>query len=250
MFGPFTHHVETPYDEFAPIYDEFMAVDFAQQIVPALDLLILRDIPSNSAVLDLCCGTGRVAAAIAQRGFRTAGIDSSPAMLSLAQRNAPAATLTLADVRSFRSPDQYAAVVSTFNSFAHVHSRADLTQCFRNVYAALLPAGRFVFDLSMHEQYLSRWRGSYSYRGRNVWCTIRPSYDPELKIATNSITIGQRHAKVEHRSHVTITQKCHHESEVLLALGVAGFSDMASYDAEADCGMKGESYRAIFVARR
>jgi len=240
----------SPYDHFAPIYDHFMAVDFAQQIVPALDRLLLNSLPRKSHVLDLCCGTGRVTAAIAQRGFRAAGIDSSPAMLSLARRNAPAATLTLADVRSFRSSRRYAAVVSTFNSFAHVHSPAALTCCFRNVRDALAPGGRFVFDLSMHEQYLRRWRGFYAYRGRDVWCTIRPSYDPALRIATNNITIARQGASAEHRSNVTITQKCHAENEVFSALGMAGLRDIACYDAERDCGIKGESFRSIFVSRR
>ncbi len=245
-----SRYVPSAYDRFAPVYDQFMAVDFAEQIVPALDQLVLHSLPHQSHVLDLCCGTGRVTAAIAQRGFRTDGVDSSPAMLSLAQRNAPAAALTLADVRSFRSSRRYAAVISTFNSFAHVHSRTELTRCFLNVHDALLPGGRFVFDLSMHQQYLRRWRGFYAYRGRDVWCTIRPNYDPDRRLASNNITIARQCANAERRSSLTISQKCHSEREILLALGMAGFRDIEIYDAERDYGMKGESFRAIFAAHR
>jgi SAM-dependent methyltransferase len=256
---------ETAYDPFASIYDQHMAVDFARQVVPVLERLLLRNLPVGSAVLDLCCGTGRVTHALVERGLRVTGVDASEPMLRLARRNAPGAQFMLADMRHISFSAAYPAVVSTFNSLAHVHTIADLVQVFRKVHAALVPAGALVFDLTMDEQYERCWRGSYSFAGEDAACTVRPSYDAEQRLARNDITLFKQfteHAtgadehsletttqRLETRS-FTIVQKCHTESDIHRALAAAGFERVESFDAEQDLGMSGESGRRFFRAHR
>jgi SAM-dependent methyltransferase len=253
------------YDPFASIYDRHMALDFARRVMPVLDRLVLRALPGGAPVLDLCCGSGRVTQALLERRFRVTGVDASEPMLQLARHHAPGAEFVLADMRRLALGSTYAAVVSTFNSLAHVHTVADLCRVFGNARAALVPGGVMVFDISMHRQYQHSWRGEFSFAGPEGACTIRPSYDPEQRLARNCITVVHRRSraaapdasdfpengnrKLETRC-FTILQKCHEESEILHALAAAGFTGIENFDAERNLGMSGESGRSFFRAMR
>ena len=46
----------------------------------------LAAVQSGNRALDLCCGTGDLALALAQRGAETTGLDFSPQMLEVAER--------------------------------------------------------------------------------------------------------------------------------------------------------------------
>src|SRR5512147_2371170 len=87
------------YDPFAWLYAHHWGADYHRQIPGLLDKVLLKLLPSGAPVLDLCCGDGRLAGVLAQRGFQVTGIDGSPAMLRFARENAPAARFELGDAR-------------------------------------------------------------------------------------------------------------------------------------------------------
>lgn len=60
------------YGEFAWLYDREWSEN-SLQFVPALDRLVLDGLPVGSRILDLACGTGQVAALLAERGYRVTG---------------------------------------------------------------------------------------------------------------------------------------------------------------------------------
>lgn len=66
--------ITSHYDAFASLYDRHMANDFAARVLPVLDRLLLGRLTPGAAVLDVCCGSGRVSAGLIARGFEvTAG---------------------------------------------------------------------------------------------------------------------------------------------------------------------------------
>src|SRR5512138_3347307 len=88
------------YDAFAWLYDREWGAN-SLTFLPALDRLVLDALPVGSRILDLACGTGQLAAVLAERGFRVTGLDSSPQMLAFARSHAPSVDFVLADARSF-----------------------------------------------------------------------------------------------------------------------------------------------------
>ena len=61
----------------------------ADRIERAMLLELLRPLAPGASVLDVGCGTGHFAAALADAGFRVAGVDPEPAMLSIASQRVP-----------------------------------------------------------------------------------------------------------------------------------------------------------------
>ena len=73
------------------------------------------------AVLELGCGTGRVAIPLAQDGHDVVGLDRSEAMLARAERHARREGVTLrlveGDMRSFSFSEAFALIAIPFNTF-------------------------------------------------------------------------------------------------------------------------------------
>ena len=168
----------TEYDQFAEIYNRHWGA-FGERVVGPLERLGLDELPPGSRVLDLCCGTGQLAAAILNRGFVVVGVDGSEEMISHARQNAPGIELIIADAREFELAAPVDMAVSTFDSLNHVMSLDGLRRVFARVRAALKAGGRFVFDLNMEDGFLERWNGAFVIDNEDEFIVAESSYDPE-----------------------------------------------------------------------
>jgi SAM-dependent methyltransferase len=110
----------------------------------AFCLELARDARS---VLDLGCGTGQLAAALAE-GRHVTGVDPAGAMLDVARRRPGGAAVEWieADARSLRLDRRYDLVVLTGHAFQVFLTREGRTEALRTIAHHLAPAGRFVFD--------------------------------------------------------------------------------------------------------
>ncbi|HWC04493.1 MAG TPA: class I SAM-dependent methyltransferase [Methylomirabilota bacterium] len=130
----------------------------AQEVARVLDLVGLRA-PEGKPALDLCCGPGRHAVPLAQRGMRVTGVDRTRFMLDKARERARLAAVDVelveADMRDFRRPAAYDLVISLFTSFGYFDSSEDDLKVLGNVRASLKPHGAFVIDV-MGKEWLAR----------------------------------------------------------------------------------------------
>lgn len=109
----------------------------------------------DAEVLELGCGEGRMAAALAENGRRVLGVDASAPMLeALDERLAktPAAVRARihterADARTLRLDRTFSHVICPFNVLGHFHDAEALRELLATVKAHLAPGGRFAFDV-------------------------------------------------------------------------------------------------------
>ncbi len=240
----------TDYDAFAWFYNRYWGATFADRFLAVIEQLLLTHLPGGGRILDLCCGTGQLAGVLSDQGFRVTGIDGSEPMLALARGNAPGVKFIAADARRFALPATFHGVLSTYDSLNHIMTLEELVAAFRNVHAALLDGGRFLFDLNMEEGYRARWRGSVAMVEEDNVCAVRARFDPETKLGRNHITMFRLEGEAWRRLDVTLTQRCYTAREVRDALGAAGFDDVSTHEAERDLGMTGDVGRTFFLARK
>lgn len=100
------------------------------------------------SVLDLGCGTGLLASAIAQSGAAVTGVDPAAAMLEIARRREGGARVTWVegDGRSVRLGRRFDFIVMTGHAFQCLLSDDDQLALLRTIAAHLSPQGRFIFD--------------------------------------------------------------------------------------------------------
>jgi len=240
------------YDAFAWLYAHHWGSEFHTQAMGVLERLVLRLLPAEARVLDLCCGDGRVARALVKRGFRVVGVDGSEKMLGYARERAPEATFYAADARQFVLKERFDCVLSTFDSLNHVMTRRDLQQVFRRVRESLEPGGYFAFDLNREGAYTDFWANSSAIVEAAVVSVAQGRYEGGKGVATCDITQFLLRKGLWERSDYTLTQKHHAHEHVMADLGKAGFGAIASLDAGNDLGMRGDigKFRTFYLARK
>ncbi|WP_354493013.1 class I SAM-dependent methyltransferase [Mesorhizobium robiniae] len=99
------------------------------------------------SVLDLGCGTGQLAAALADRRSVT-GVDPAPAMLDIARRRAGGQRVDWveADARDVRLGRRFDLVLLTGHAFQVFLTPEDREAVLATIAAHLAPDGRFIFD--------------------------------------------------------------------------------------------------------
>jgi SAM-dependent methyltransferase len=131
-------------EDFATNYD-LWAAEMTEDIPFYVELAMEADGP----VVELAIGTGRVAIPVARAiGRKVIGIDSSPAMLSQARESGgDLLDLRLGDMRELVLEEQAALVYCPYRALLHLATWADRRSVFERVANALLPGGRFAWNV-------------------------------------------------------------------------------------------------------
>lgn len=103
------------------------------------------------SVLSLGCGTGSHDLVLAERGFRTTGVDRSAQMLRcFREKRVPADSqvrIRRGDIRSMRLGQRFDAVISMFAVIGYQATDRDLTRALATAAAHLDRGGLFLFDV-------------------------------------------------------------------------------------------------------
>ena len=220
--------IYSDYDPFARVYNKYWGDEFTRFAFPLVERLVLRRLPPGASILDLCCGTGQMAATLTALGYSVTGVDGSPEMLRFARQNAPAATFVHADARSFTLPHRFDAAICIFDSLNHVMTAGELEDVFRCVRAALRGGAPFFFDLNLEAGFSLAWHDNFGIVEDDLLCVVRTSYDPENKVACFDVTVMTQDNGWK-RTDFTLRQKCHSPEEVLAALARAGLTGAEVY---------------------
>ncbi len=236
------------YDLYARIYNDEIGDRLSRLALLPLERLLLPVLPVPASLLDLCCGTGHLAAELTRRGYTIWGLDGSEQMLHYAHLNAPEATFLLADARSFSLSQPVHAVISTSDSLNHILQLDELSQVFQNVYTALSPQGYFLFDFNLESRYqAATWNGSLAggVTEDYAWAAQR-LYDGQL--GQVHLTIFQR---VDHdlwrRSDSCLTGRSYDMAAVQAALTQAGFTDIQIYSAQDDFDIQDWGVGKVYI---
>lgn len=176
--------IETSYAAYAAIYDTTGQGRHAAELsARVLNLLNERGVMLRS-VLDLACGTGTAALRMAAAGCAVVGLDSSAAMLEIAQARVRDSglpvTLCKADMRdlvcephpaaipapewgenplwSRAAPPSFELITCYGDSLSELLEEDDLEEVLGGVAALLQPGGYFCFDRRVLSEYAG-WDG-------------------------------------------------------------------------------------------
>lgn len=138
------------------MFHELRAVEEGRRV--ARQVLALAK-PPGRRVLDLCCGPGRYAVPLAQRGYAVTGVDRTRYLLDKARARARAARVPAewvrSDMRDFVRPDHFDLVLSIYTSFGYFADRRDDLTVLVKMLANLRPGGACVIDVGGKERLAS-----------------------------------------------------------------------------------------------
>jgi predicted TPR repeat methyltransferase len=136
-----------PYTRLAAVYDAIVVEPCHGEWAAFLDELWREDGDGVHTVLDLCCGTGLLAAELAGLGYDVVGQDGSEAMLAQARRRLPSSVrLVRSLLPSLAVEDVFDAAVCTFDGLNYL-SLSDVHATFAALSNHLRRAGWLIFDV-------------------------------------------------------------------------------------------------------
>jgi SAM-dependent methyltransferase len=241
------------YTDYAPIYEAIGQGAFAEELLGRI-LAALPEPPRRA--LDLACGTGAAALALAAAGAAVVGVDRSPAMLAIAREKAEAQgfpvrfvqadlrqlSVALRGVAPAARPDALAALslqpsalggpfdlaVCLYDSLNYLTGDDDLAAALAGVAPLLRPGGRLVFDLNTEHEFLD-WDESDQvvHDDGGILVYNRLSYEPTARLAHGRIVWFVREGERWRRGEERHVERAWTEPEVLAALADAGLRLLA-----------------------
>ena len=254
------HHdaSDDPYAQIAELYE-------AEHRNWTDDLGLYRALAARAGgpVLELGCGSGRVAIALAEAGHEVHGIDSSAAMLAiardkLAQRNLPV-TFTLGDLRRFERQRDVGLVICALDTLLHLPSADDVRDTLAAAHAVLRAGGLLALDvvhpspdlLAMRDGVVRRQSTFAGPGGTHVTHFVSWDVDPDAQtIDTTHFYDWMTDAGFVQRRTTSFRLRYIRRGEAEDGLRAAGFGDVELYgNAQLD-PFEPDSDRMIFVATR
>lgn len=136
----------SPYDPIARVYDPWSA-----SVTEDVEFYVEEALAAGGTVVELACGTGRIAVPVAKAGVRVIGVDGSEGMLAVAreyaEREGVELDLRLGDMREPPVDERVPLVLIPFRSLLHMTTEADRLRALRAARELLVPGGRLVFDV-------------------------------------------------------------------------------------------------------
>jgi SAM-dependent methyltransferase len=143
----------------APVYDDL----YGAQIEVAPLASLFATLMTGRNLLEFGVGTGRVALALAQKGWNVSGIELSREMVDLLRKKAGGDRLDvkLGDFTTTGFGKTFDIVLLNFSTLFLLRSQEDQVRCFKNAAQHLETGGCFVVETFVPDH--SRWT-----RGQNV----------------------------------------------------------------------------------
>ncbi|MCL2004026.1 MAG: class I SAM-dependent methyltransferase [Oscillospiraceae bacterium] len=254
-----------PYEHLAAHYDALMRdMDYGAY---AGHLLSLAGEPKR--VLDLACGTGRLALELCERGCDVVAVDASPEMLAAARNKFDTRAGALSESRAPSAPDMACggpplflqqdmakldlygtveAVFCTFDALNYLTDEKRFRQTLSRVRLFLESGGAFIFDLLAPEALAARDGMVFMSDAGGVYCVWRCSWEKPL--LHQEITLfTQTEGGLWRREEETHTERAYQLGFVEEALRDAGFDEVRQAGMPDSVSFNRYDERLVFVAR-
>ena len=243
------------YQEFAFIYDKLMEdVDYYNWSNYLESIFKKNNIKANALILDCACGTGNITAELAKKGYDLIGIDSSEYMLNIAsekaRQNGQNIMFLLQDISAFEIGKKVDVVNCTCDGVNYLSDKKQAISFFKCAKNSLKPKGIFCFDISSYYK-ISEILADETIAQSNdneafIWENF---FDNENSIITMELTTFHKDkGNIFKRFQEVHIQKAYKQKELEDMLKVAGFQNIACYDAQSFNVPSVYSERLQFVA--
>lgn len=240
------------YKDFARVYDEFMdQTPYDEWLLNIRNVFKKYKIKENAQVLDLGCGTGKMARRLKKAGYQVTAVDNSMDMLEVAASEEDDGILyVLQDMVSLELPDKMDAVVSICDCMNYILEEEDLKETFTRVKRFLKEDGVFMFDMNSHYKYREILACNTFAEDREdasfIWDNF---YDESDRINEYQLSLFIQNEQGTYNKYEELhLQKAYDEAEIKELLYEAGFTSVTVCDADTMEEVKEDTQRLYFIA--
>jgi SAM-dependent methyltransferase len=245
------------YRRYAEAYARTGQSRFSLQLIPWVLGVFRRSGSHPQTLVDVACGTGEFAIAMARRGVRVTGVDQSPEMLAIARRSAEVSGVSVTfleqDMRTLRLPDPVDAATCLYDSLNYIVDPGELASTMGAIAAALGPGAVFCFDMTTLRGLATRW-GTRSWIVQDTGDTFeadQSEFDYDTGIATLRVNAFlRRQGHLFERIEEVHRERGYPVPAIESALAGAGFEVLGRWSSPEFAEITPESERVFYAARR
>jgi SAM-dependent methyltransferase len=233
-----------PYEHLAAHYDALMKnMDYGAYADYLLELS-----GSPKRVLDLACGTGRLANELCKRGCDVVAADRSAEMLTVAQERECGALFLQQDMTELDLYGTVEAAFCTLDALNYLICEKQFEQTLKRVKLFLEPDGAFIFDLLTPQALAARNGMVFMSDAEGVYCVWRCSWNDPL--LSQEITVfTQAGDELWRRAEESHTERAYTPDFVEIALKEAGFTEVEKHGMMKSVTFNQFDERTVYLAR-
>jgi SAM-dependent methyltransferase len=245
------------YRRYAEAYAKAGHSRFSLGLIPWVTAVFERCGWTPGTLVDVACGAGEFAIAMARRGLEVTGVDQSPEMLAIARRSAEASgvrvTFLEQDMRRLRLERPVDAATCLYDSLNYLVDEAEFRQTLGAVAAALRPGGVFLFDMNTLRGLATRW-------GNRIWIiqdtddafeADESEFDYDSGIATLRVNAFlHRQGDLYERVREVHRERGYPVPVIDAALATAGLEILGRWSTPEFGGVTPDTGRVFYAARR
>ena len=205
--------------------------------------------PAGGDLLDVPCGYGRHAIALARAGYRVVGVDRSRTLLAEARRRAGEGPpeLVEADYRELPFADaSFDAALNLFSSLGYLGDEED-AKVLGEIRRVLRPDARLVIEIMHRDRLVHAFRETdWRMVGAGRLLLEQRTFDAASGVAQTTQTLIDKTGERDSRS---FSVRVYTATELVAMLMRAGFEEAKCYG-DLDGGRFGTTTRLVIVARR
>ena len=192
-------------------------------------------IDGSRTLLDIGCGTGKHAAALAEKGYCVCGIDRSVEMIEKAKilsANKESLSFQVASADDFSFLNRFDVVTSLFHVISYLTGNEVLFNCFKRVFDALNENGVFIFDFWYGPAVFAQKPENRIKILENDSCKIHRFAHPEEDSCRNIVTVKYNMICIDKNTNFSASFSEDHPMryfflpELQFMLGQCGFSEI------------------------
>jgi SAM-dependent methyltransferase len=172
-------------------------VEQTDRLVAALGL------EPGARVLDVPCGTGRIAIHLAARGFDVVGVDRTERFLDEGRERGPNVRFVRGDLRSLPFEDEFDAAICFWGSFGYFDDAGNRAQAAAAA-RALRPGGRYLIDTITLETILPRFQDRNWFEVAGTVVLEERAFNAAASRIETTWTFLRGQERATHRSSVRI----------------------------------------------
>ena len=228
---------------FCKVYDAFGWNYYPEIFGQRLLAWLAQEKLQPKTAMDLACGTGVLCRILQDHGIIASGMDFSEGMIGIARQHNPDIPFDVADMITYRPPQQFDLVTCTGDAINHIPKLSDVAKIFENVYSYTAPGGYFVFDI-LNEGEISDsepFEMDFTETTRVWFQMTRPtpvSVNLQVKVFENGVLSFTEN----------IRETVHDPAAIQTLLRQAGFTVVRCADSLLDDGTHGTKY--FLIARK
>ena len=237
-------------EDYLHIYEPILTPERTQSDVDGIVNLLA--LPQGNSILDLCCGLGRHAIPLAQRGYMVTGLDLSEVFLREAEKEALAKGVHVdwlhADMRNIPFENEFDAVINIFTTFGYLENQDEDHQVLKQVCKALKPGGFFLLEI-IHREGLIRHFSPHMIEHHPEGLIVLEERDFDLLTSRSKVKITMIYPHGE-RKEYGHAARVYTLTELAQMLTMAGLQVKAYFGAWDGRELTIDSFRLILLSQK